>query len=226
MASCRVVAHQRSWLRRVAPVRRARLIAVVGVDGSGKSTQAKLLARTLVGEGVRARYFENAGGRPVLDWIAHRLGKENGRALIGPRGVVATETFVRRLAIARSLRWARRTGGVAVMDRYAVCQYAVMRARGDGGEPRVRAKFRRFPQPDIVVFFAVPPADAVERVALRGKDREELAHLVAYDAAYRALPEFATFEVLDASRSIDEVQAELRRIVDHVVRGGLRSTRE
>lgn len=46
------------------------LIALIGVDGSGKTTQAKELAGWLRDSGRRARYFENAGGRPIWTAIA------------------------------------------------------------------------------------------------------------------------------------------------------------
>jgi dTMP kinase len=48
---------------------------MLGVDGCGKSTQARLLVAWLNGNGVRAAYFDNAGGRPVLD----RLGRAAAR---------------------------------------------------------------------------------------------------------------------------------------------------
>lgn len=194
-------------------------IALLGIDGCGKTTQARRLAVGLRDQGVEARYFENAGGRPVLDGVARRLGREDGRALIGARGVVATETALRGLAIARSLRWARRPGRVAVMDRYAYCQYALMAARRDGGIARIRRRFRAFPAPDLVLYLAVPEIQAQARVEARGYDRECLSHLVAYSAAYEALPEFPGFTVVDATGSEDEVAARVLAAVRPALRG-------
>ncbi|RQX33502.1 hypothetical protein DLJ57_19530 [Micromonospora chalcea] len=50
------------------------MIALLGVDGSGRTNQAKALAERLRRRGVRARYFENAGGRPLWNRLARALG--------------------------------------------------------------------------------------------------------------------------------------------------------
>lgn len=192
---------------------RSAIIAVLGVDGSGKTTQAKMLAEWLTAEGVPARYFENPGGRRLTDRIAHRLGREDTSALVGRIGRVVLETFVRAGALGRAAIWARLTGRVAVMDRYSYCQYAVIRARSDRGERFARAILRPFRAPHAVCYLAVPPTQAQMRVALRGYDHEELAHLIAFADAYHGLPEAPSFLVLDASGEVAEVHALLQAAV-------------
>lgn len=190
------------------------VIAILGVDGSGKTTQARLLVERLRQGGTGASYFENAGGRPVTDWIAHRLGRADGRALFTPTGIVVIESTLRWLAVARALGLSRATGRVAVMDRYGYCQRALMQARGDRGAGLVRLAFLPFRAPDIVVFLAVDEAQARRRVELRGYDREELAYLQAFAAAYATLPESEGFVAVDASGDIDEVHERIRQVVD------------
>lgn len=190
---------------------------MLGVDGSGKSTQTHLLAEWLTGEGVPAQYFENPGGRRALNHLAVRLGRADGRALVGPRGVVAVELVIRWLAITRALLVSRATGRVAVMDRYTLCQFAIMRARRDRGERVARAVLRWFPEPDLLVLLAAPAVVAQHRVDERGKDHEELSYLQALAAAYDSLPESGRLRRVDASGSIDEVQAALRELVAPVV---------
>lgn len=194
------------------------IIALIGVDGSGKTTQARRLARWLTESGRPASYFENAGGRPVLDGLAHRFGRRDGRDLLG-RGYVVVESTVRWVAISRALILARRTGRIPVMDRYTYCQYAVLRARAEAGENRARALFGRFPVPDLVCFLSVPARTAQVRVELRGRDREELAYLEAFDQAYRSLPEYPSFRVVPAGGTVDQVQAELRAVVQRELPG-------
>ncbi|WP_238450634.1 hypothetical protein [Micromonospora sp. 4G55] len=63
------------------------------------------------------------------------------------------------------------------------------------------------------------PALAQRRVHERGIDTEELGHLAALDAAYRALPEFADFQVLDGEADPTAVAAALDRLVRPVVTG-------
>ncbi|MDI1461530.1 dTMP kinase [Catellatospora sp. KI3] len=186
------------------------LIAIVGIDGAGKTTLARQLARDLAEAGVPAAYYENAGGRPVISRIARAFGRADGPALLGRGGNLLAEATIRWLAIARTVLGARLGGRVAVMDRYAYCQYAAIRTRGQRGERLARLAYRLFPRPDVVCYLAVDPAEAQRRVELRGIDREELAYLCAADAAYRGLPEFAGFTVVDAHGSPDEVRAAVR----------------
>ncbi|MEV0807570.1 thymidylate kinase [Micromonospora sp. NPDC050200] len=193
------------------------IIALLGVDGSGKSTQARALARRLSERGVRATYFENAGGRPLWNALAHRLGRRDGVHLFGRRRYAALEAAVRWLALARAVAGVRLTGRVGVMDRWTWCQYVIMRARGARGVRLVRAVYALFPRPDLVCFLAVSPALAQLRVRERGIDTEELGHLTALDAAYRALPEFAGFVVLDGNADREAVAADLDRVIRPLV---------
>lgn len=194
-------------------MRRPPIVAVLGVDGSGKSTQTRLLAEALRRDGIGAAAYTNPGGRPALNKIAQRLGKPDGRALIGRRAVVVMETTIRFVAITRALILAGLTGRVAIMDRYTYCQYAIMRARGDRGERVARRILGVFPKPDITVLLEAPAGVAQRRVELRGHDHEDPAYLARLDAAYRSLPEFAGFDEVDAAGTIDDVQRSLQGVV-------------
>ncbi|MDM4781542.1 MULTISPECIES: hypothetical protein [unclassified Micromonospora] len=74
------------------------MIALIGVDGSGKTTQARALAARLRERGVPARYFENAGGR--RNRLARALGRADGVALFGRTVYPALEATVRAAAMA------------------------------------------------------------------------------------------------------------------------------
>ncbi|MGA4685796.1 hypothetical protein [Micromonospora sp. AB353] len=87
------------------------MIALVGVDGSGKTTQARALAARLRERGVRARYFENAGGRPLWNRLARALGRPDGVALFGRTVYPVLEATVRAVAMARTVAVARLPDG-------------------------------------------------------------------------------------------------------------------
>ncbi|PZF88161.1 dTMP kinase [Micromonospora deserti] len=193
------------------------MIALLGVDGSGKSTQARALARRLTARGHPATYFENAGGRPLWTRLARALGRPDGVALFGRTGYPALEAAVRAAAMTRTLLVTRLTGRTAVLDRWTWCQYVIMAARGDRGRRAVRAAYAIFPRPTVVCFLATSPEVARRRVLARGIDTEELGHLRALDGAYRALPEFGSFLVIDGDRDPDEVAAALDRVVSPLV---------
>jgi thymidylate kinase len=197
-----------------------RLVAIVGIDGAGKTTQAHLLAGWLADAGRPADYWQNAGGRRWFGRLANLLGRRDAQALLGVGGMLFVESILRWLAIFRALvksRWRRR---IAVMDRYSWCQYASIRAHGRGTtagtsrrERLARRLYGAFPEPDLTVFLAVSPGRAYGRVEARGTDHEDPEFLVAADRAYRSLPEAGRFVVIDANREPAAVQRDLRAAV-------------
>ena len=191
-----------------------RTVALIGIDGAGKSTQARWLADWLAATGTPARYHRNAAGRVFFGRMARRFGRRDAEDLLGVRLFLVVETVLRWLVIARALLLARLAGTVAVMDRYTYCQYTSITVRG--GRPGwARVLFAVFPRPDLVCYLAVPPGTAQQRVEARGKDHEALDYLVACDRAYRGQPDAARFTVIDASADPSAVQAALRDAVRH-----------
>lgn len=205
----------------------ARTIALVGIDGSGKTTQARMLAADLAASGAPARYRQNAGGRAWFGRLAARHGRSDAEDLLGRRGLLLVESVLRWLAIARTLlrRAARRE--VAVMDRFAYCQYASLRAHGAGpaAERRARLAYRLFPRPDVTFFMAVDPVVAQERIVRRGTDHESLDYLTAADHAYRSLPEFADFVLIDANGSPEEIQTQIKTMLARTTQPAQRGIR-
>jgi dTMP kinase len=195
------------------PQRAPRTIALVGIDGSGKTTQAHRLADELAAEGLRAVYRRNAGGRRWFGRLSARLGRgDDAEDLLGRRTMLVVESVLRWLAILRTLLRRAVTGEIAVMDRYAVCQYASLRARhaAPAAERRARLAYRLFPPPDVTFLLATDPQVAHDRIEARGYDHESTDYLSAAAEAYRSLPEYPGFVVIDANGTPDEVAAAIR----------------
>jgi dTMP kinase len=127
--------------------------------------------------------------------------------------MLVVESVLRWLAILRTWLRGLVARDVAVMDRYAVCQYASLRARGarPAAERRARLAYRLFPAPDVTILLAVTPQVAHDRIEARGYDSEDLDYLFAAAAAYRSLPEYPDFVVVDADGTPDQVAAAIRR---------------
>ncbi|WP_374109242.1 dTMP kinase [Micromonospora sp. MH99] len=190
---------------------RLRTVALIGIDGSGKTTQAHRLADALTAAGRPATYRRNASGRRWLGRVAHRLGLPDAQRLVGRDGVLAVESVLRWLAIAVALLSCLLTGRTAVMDRYSACQYASIRAHGGHRWERLaRAGYRLFPTPQVTFLLAVDPAVAYQRIEERGTDHESMGWLTAADTAYRTLPEYPSFVLVDAGRSTEEVTEQIQ----------------
>ncbi|MEV4216333.1 thymidylate kinase [Micromonospora sp. NPDC049662] len=190
---------------------RLRTVALIGIDGSGKTTQAHRLADALNAAGRPATYRRNASGRRWLGRLAHRLGLPDAQRLVGRDGVLAVESVLRWLAIAAALLGCLFTGRTAVMDRYSACQYASIRAHGGHRWERLaRAGYRLFPTPQVTFLLAVDPAEAYRRIEERGTDHESMGWLTAADTAYRTLPEYPSFVLVDAGRPAEEVTEQIQ----------------
>lgn len=202
-----------------------KIIAIVGIDGAGKTTQAQLLAGWLRVHGHPADYWQNAGGRRWFGRLARLFGRRDAQGLLGVGGMLFMELTLRWLAVARAVIQSRSRRRIAVMDRYSWCQYASVRThcrmagrtrderKRTGRERWARQWYSVFPDPDLTIFLAVRPGRAYARVETRGTDHEDLDYLAAADAAYRSLPEFASFQVIDANGDHAEVQYAMRTVV-------------
>ncbi|HIW62915.1 MAG TPA: thymidylate kinase [Candidatus Stackebrandtia excrementipullorum] len=183
-------------------------IAVIGVDGAGKTTQARRLTDWLRATGQPATYRMAAGGRRILGNAAQYLGRNDSVALLGPELALRTETLIRHVNLTLSQR-----AIVLVADRYNLCQFARTRMLDPDLEPWVRRTLARHPRPDLTIYLSIPPEVAATRIKRRGIDVEPVHGLVRLDAAYRSLPEADDFLYLDADRTPDAVSVDIRKLV-------------
>lgn len=158
-----------------------------------------------------------ASGRRVTGDIARKLGRPDSAALLGPGLSIRAETVLRYANLVTAGRH-----GVLIADRYDVCQYARARLVYPRLEPWARRLLNRVPRTDMTLYLDVAPETAHLRVKSRGIDYEPVDALAAMDSAYRSLPEFADFTIVDANldqealaQTIrDEVRTALPRLLD------------
>jgi dTMP kinase len=153
-----------------------RFITFEGIDGSGKSTQARLLAAFLKAQGVDVVLTREPGGAPGAEEI-RRLLVEGPPERWSPETEILLFTAARRDHLEKTIEPALARGATVISDRFAdstrVYQGA---ARGDLRElvdtlhDTVIAR-----EPDFTFVIDMDPAEALRRGLARrsGEDRFE-----------------------------------------------------
>jgi dTMP kinase len=221
-----------------------RLIAIEGIDGSGKRTQLDLLGNQLIAGGNRVY----ATGFPQYDsWF----GKMVGQFLNGELGALeAVDPHFTALLYAGDrfeakpkIEAALNDGKIVLVDRYIGSNLAHQTARAPADE---RAEFRRWiehleygiydlPREDLILYLRVPAAEAQKLVAQKSQRsyteakqdllEASLRHLqdaaAIYDQLARSAP-WVTIECFDAAtgamRPVKEIAQAVLAAVEPVLR--------
>ncbi len=199
---------------------RGKFITFEGIDGAGKSTHIEWVA-----ERLRARAGAPAvvttrepGGTP--------LGEDLRQLLLHRKMHLETEALLmfaaRREHIADVIEPALARGDWVISDRFTDATFAYQ--GGGRGLPTDRLEVlenwvQSGLQPDLTLLFDVPLETAAERLAgARSPDKFEAESRAFFErtrAEYlrRAAQSPDRFRVIDATRRIDEIRAELEQIL-------------
>jgi len=202
-----------------------KLIAVEGLDGSGKSTQVYLIKRWLELEGYKVFYTEWNSSAIVRE--ATRKGKK--RNLLTPTtfSLIHCTDFADRYE--RNILPMLKAGFIVLADRYKFTGLARDGVRGCP-ERWVESLYSFAVQPDITFYFRLPLNVALGRI-LAG--RPELKyHEAGMDLnlspdivesfrifqgriyrAYERLARKYRFTTIDSNRPVEVIQEEVRRII-------------
>lgn len=193
------------------------LIALEGIDGSGKSTQARLLKETLEARGLEAAIFREPGDTPQGDRI-RRLFQEGRTAT--PEEEMRLFLEDRRLDVRDNIGPALAAGKVVVMDRYYFSSMAYQGALGLDPREIRRANEAFAPRPDLTLVLDVPPDTGVARIHAR-RDVPNSFERTEYLARVREL--FLSFcdgdvVCIDATGEPEAVGREIWRRVERLLR--------
>lgn len=213
---------------------RRMLIAVSGVDGSGKTTHAEAIRAAFARCDIRARVVWSRGASSPLTDAAIRLGKrvlrkraesaQGAEAQISRRAGLWQRPLIRRLwpwvlaldlwrQYMVSIGWPLLRGSVVIADRYvADAQAEVATYLDRAGHPGLPLALRLLgwlsPRPALQFLLDVPAEEAARRAA----SAESAEFLRAQSGHYRQMAEKDGWRVLDASRPRMDVSSEIVRI--------------
>jgi len=188
------------------------LIVLEGIDGSGKTTQARRLVRTLRREGLEALSFrEPTRGR----WGREIREKARRPDSLTPPQELDLFLKDRRENVLKNLLPSLRAKKAVVLDRYYFSTIAYQGAKGISRE-RIRRLNETFaPRPDLVFVLDVDPGQGLGRIRGR-RQKEPLFERREYLARVRRI--FRSFRGprfihLDGGRDKKELAEVIRRRV-------------
>ena len=208
-----------------------RLFIVEGIDGSGKSTQLLLLQKWLESEGYVVSFSE-WNSSPLVKDVTKR-GKKKQMLTPMTFSLIHATDFADRTE--HDIIPPLKAGAVVLADRYIYTAFARDVVRGVSSK-WVRDLYAFAVRPTVAFYFRTPLDVAMKRI-LGGRDalkyyeagmdlgfsddiedsfRTFQSRII--DEYERMIEEFGLV-VVDATRSIEEQQAEVRKIVSHALEG-------
>ena len=205
-------------------------ISFEGIDGAGKSTHIEALAGAFRAAGRTVVLTREPGGTPLAEKIRALVLHEP----MGPLTEALLMFAARRDHIEQVIAPALARGEVVLCDRFTDATFAYQGGgRGfdwdslsklellaqDRQPPEANLAHKDLLQPDLTIWFDLPPAVAAERLAgARVPDRFESQPAAFFDAvragyARRAAEAPARFARIDASQPRDAVGADVRAAV-------------
>ncbi|MFT4192027.1 MAG: dTMP kinase [Comamonas sp.] len=196
-------------------------ITFEGIDGAGKSTHIQALARAFEAQGRRVVLTREPGGTPLAEKLRALLLND----AMDPLSEALLAFAGRRDHLQTVIEPALARGEVVLCDRFTDATFAYQGA-GRGFDTGVLAALEQWVQartpgelprqPDLTVWFDLPPAVAAQRLAAaRQPDRFESQPAdffarVASGYAQRAAAQPGRFARIAADRPLAEVWAQVQ----------------
>ncbi len=160
-----------------------KLIVLEGIDGSGKTTQARALLRRMRYRGWNAVFFREPSrsrwGREIRRKAAHA-------GSLTPEEELDLFVKDRRENVERNLKPALRRGQIIVLDRYFFSTMAYQGAKGIDPEKIRRINEKFAVAPDLVIVLDIPAGEGLGRIEGRRK-KDELFEREDYLARVREI---------------------------------------
>ncbi len=196
---------------------RGLFIVIEGIDGTGKSTQAKRLGEWLASQGREVVLSREPTAGP---W-GKKLRESAATGRLSPEDELRYFLNDRRQHVEELIAPALATGKVVILDRYYFSTMAYQGARGfDPAE--IRCQNEAFaPVPDLLLIMDLDVDSALERIGARGdtaNEFEKRENLERCREIFLSLKNESFVRVIDTCGTLDEVAARARQAVgSHLV---------
>ncbi len=195
-----------------------------GLDGVGKTTQLDLFCAWLGDKGREVVRVRDPGGTPLGERIRGLLLESDDAQPISPRSEMLLYMAARAQLVDEVIAPARAAGKVVVSDRFLLAN-VVYQGHAGGLDVDLIWTLGRFATndiaPDLTFLLDMPPEAAQRRIS-RDLDRmerrgEEYRRRLREGFLAEADRDPKGIFVIDARRTIDQVQAEIRTLAAAVL---------
>jgi len=197
-------------------------LSIEGPDGSGKTTQARLLADHLRQAGHDVLLAREPGGTPIGDQIRQVLFSLDNKGM-SPESEFLLFSASRAQLVRQVLRPHLQQGGLVVCDRFADSSLAYQ-GYGHGLELEMVQAVTRLAtgglRPNLTVLLDLPAEDGLARRKQGGRwnrlDDYDLEFHQRVRQAFLGLAaaDPARWVTVDGRPAVEEVQREIQRVVD------------
>jgi len=185
-------------------------IVLEGIDGSGKTSIANMIISELSAKGFKTLYTFEPTDSEIVGLVKTKLGD-----LRDPYIDTLIFALDRLLHVKSKVIPALKEGHVIICDRYYYSSVAYQGAQGAPVEWILEVNKWAL-KPDIAIYLDVDPAIAIKRksgISSRFPEFEKLELQYKVRDVYLKLVELGLLTLIDASRDLNEVYSDVRKLV-------------
>jgi dTMP kinase len=210
---------------------RGLFISFEGIEGSGKTTQISMLSDHLCARGRSVQLTREPGGTLIGDQV-RKILLDPANAALDPRAELLLYAAGRAQHLAELIRPALEAGTIVLCDRFSDATLAYQ-GYGRGLDLDLIENLDRLVtggmRPDLTILLDIDASTGLARArgrnsrhGLEAEARFENERLPFHERVHRGYLELAKqepgrFRVVDASPRPEEIQKEIRRIVDQLL---------
>jgi dTMP kinase len=207
-------------------MRRGLLITAEGTDGSGKSTQIKLMEDYLKGKGFEVIITREPGGNSIGEKI-RSLILDPGNSEMAHTTEMLLYASSRAQLVSELIKPAVTMGKMVICDRFVDSSY-VYQGFGRGIDIETIETVNRAAlngmEPDITFFFDISPEIALKRrIDSTGADRIEKEAMDFHMRVYNGYKILAArypqrIKTIDSNRSIEEIFSDVKDCLEEYIK--------
>jgi len=200
-------------------------ITFEGTDGSGKTTQIKLVEKHIIEKGYEVVLSREPGGTKVSELIRDLILDPSNTEIV-PLTELILYAASRAQHVAQIIKPAVEAGKIVICDRFVDSSYAYQGC-GRGVDLKIVADVNRVAidgmSPDITFFLDIDPEISIKRrINSTGADRIEQEKMDFHRRVYDGYKKMALLfpdriKTIDANKSIEEISSQINEYLKELL---------